>query len=94
MDRLRELLGDLALPCPLIDIGPAFAAAADAAAGAPLEPPFSPYTDDASFLIGGFIFEDVGVSAYRGALVPAAALLPPRALTPAATARARLCVSV
>lgn len=55
--------------CPQVDIGPAFEAAAAAAFGVPsLSPPFSPYTSDAAFYIGAFLFEDVGVTAYHGAL--------------------------
>ncbi|KAG5191726.1 ferritin-like domain-containing protein, partial [Tribonema minus] len=63
---LRTVLGDQAPPCPLIDIGPAFAAAANAAAGTELVPPFSPYRSDALFVVGAFLFEDVGVTAYNG----------------------------
>lgn len=65
---LRKALGDAAVPAPLIDVGPAFAAAADAAAGAELEKRFSPYRSAIEFLHGAFIFEDVGVTAYHGGL--------------------------
>lgn len=51
------------MPCPLVDVGPAFAAAANAALNMTLNPPFSPYTNDILFYHGGFIFEDVGVTA-------------------------------
>ena len=49
-----------ATPIPLINIGTAFSAAANAAVGMTLSPPFSPYTNDLFFLHGAFIFEDVG----------------------------------
>lgn len=65
---LRSALGALAVPCPKMDIGPAFAAAANAAANTTLSPDFSPYSSDVTFLLGAFIFEDVGVTAYLGAL--------------------------
>lgn len=57
---------------PLINIGTAFATAANLALmsalnGSSLSPPFSPYGSDTVFLHGAFIFEDVGVSAYSGA---------------------------
>ncbi len=69
---LRSALGTAAVARPVLDIGPAFAAAANAAAkGAglttPLTPDFSPYLNDLFFLHGAFIFEDVGVTAYKGA---------------------------
>ncbi|KAL3162575.1 hypothetical protein ABBQ38_008626 [Trebouxia sp. C0009 RCD-2024] len=64
---LRNALGNYSVQCPLVDIGPAFAAAANAALGMDLSPPFSPYTNDLFFLHGAFIFEDVGVTAYKGA---------------------------
>ncbi|WP_394649561.1 ferritin-like domain-containing protein [uncultured Deinococcus sp.] len=64
---LRAKLGSAAVDRPVLDIGPAFAAAANAAAGATLSPSFSPYLNDLFFLHGAFIFEDVGVTAYKGA---------------------------
>ena len=64
---LRAKLGSAAVNRPIIDIGPAFAAAANAAAGATLSPSFNPYLNDLFFLHGAFIFEDVGVTAYKGA---------------------------
>jgi hypothetical protein len=68
VDYLREVLGDAAVPCPSIDIGQAFRTAANAATGMQLDPEFDPYANDIFFLHGAFIFEDAGVTAYRGAL--------------------------
>lgn len=65
---LRTALGNASVQCPLVNIGSAFAAAADASLNMTLSPPFSPYTNDLFFLHGAFIFEDVGVTAYKGAL--------------------------
>jgi hypothetical protein len=69
---LRNTLGSAAVAMPAINIdggaNGAFSAAAraaglvDATTGV-----FNPYADDNSFLLGAFIFEDVGVSAYKGA---------------------------
>ncbi|WP_161882870.1 ferritin-like domain-containing protein [Deinococcus alpinitundrae] len=68
---LRKALGSSAAPRPTLDIGPAFGVAAVAATGAGAASAFSPYTTEPSadlyFLHGAFIFEDVGVTAYKGA---------------------------
>ena len=54
MADLRALLGSAALPCPALDIGPAFAAAVVAALGTQKakDIPFSPYDNDLFFLHG------------------------------------------
>ena len=65
---LRTALGNLSVPCPPIDIGSAFSVVANAAAGETLAPAFSPYFDYLNFYLGAFIFEDVGVTAYHGAI--------------------------
>lgn len=51
---LRALLGSAALPCPKLDVGPAFAAAVAAALGTQKakDIPFSPYANDLFFLHG------------------------------------------
>eukprot|EP00897_Mesotaenium_endlicherianum_P009166 jgi/Mesen1/8278/ME000045S07734 len=64
---LRAALGKAAVQCPRIDIGKAFGDAAVAAFGRNLSPPFNPYGSDIVFYHGAFIFEDVGVTAYKGA---------------------------
>ncbi len=65
MKLLRAALGDKAVPQPRIDIGKAFADAADAAFGAKLSVPFDPYGSDIVFYPGAYVFEDVGVTAYK-----------------------------
>ena len=62
---LRTALGASAAAMPNIDIGVAFSNAANAALGTKLSPAFSPYGSDLAFLFGAFIFEDVGVTAYK-----------------------------
>lgn len=68
---LRDIMDD-PHPCPAMDIGPAFAAAADAAAGMELEPAFDPYKDDTLFLHAAFLLQDVFAAAYGGASDPRA----------------------
>ena len=71
---LRSALGDAAATRPVLNLNTSFQAAATAA----LEPipeadrpfageDFNPYANEVFFLHGSFIFEDVGVTAYKGA---------------------------
>ncbi|CAL5226184.1 g9015 [Coccomyxa viridis] len=65
---LRMALGSAAVPCPQIDVGPAFGAIVKAALGpANMNMTFSPYDNDLDFLLAAYTLEDVGVTAYNGA---------------------------
>jgi len=63
---IRGALGAKAVDRPVLDLGPAFDAAGQAASGGAIKG-FNPFANELFFLHGAFIFEDVGVTAYKGA---------------------------